>query len=180
MSDIILEILRALIVASVLAFMALHPAVAAAAKIRGWIFLRLGFGLVFFGMLIDITDNFPALNRYVVIGDTVYQAFLEKVAGYLLGFLFLALGFWKWLPGMIAHERRTREALKTALGEIKVLSGLLPICSHCKKIRDDHGYWNQIESYIRQHSEADFTHSLCPHCRAELYPGTGGKTPPSE
>jgi len=56
------------------------------------------------------------------------------------------------------------EELKTALTQVKKLSGLLPICSCCKKVRDDRGYWNQIESYIRDHSEADFSHSLCPEC----------------
>jgi PAS domain S-box-containing protein len=59
--------------------------------------------------------------------------------------------------------------LKDALERVKTLSGLLPICSACKKIRDDKGYWNQIESYIRDHSEADFTHSICPECSKKLY-----------
>jgi len=60
--------------------------------------------------------------------------------------------------------------LQEALGEVRALSGLLPICSSCKKIRDDKGYWNQIESYIRDHSEAQFSHSICPECARELYP----------
>jgi len=60
--------------------------------------------------------------------------------------------------------------LKEAMGKIRTLSGLLPICSACKKIRDDQGYWNQIEAYIRERSEAEFTHSLCPACAKELYP----------
>ena len=54
--------------------------------------------------------------------------------------------------------------------EIKVLRGFLPICASCKKIRDDKGYWNQIESYIRDHSEAQFSHSICPDCVKKLYP----------
>ncbi len=57
-----------------------------------------------------------------------------------------------------------------ALAEIKVLGGLLPICMSCKKIRDDKGYWNQIEGYIRSHSQAEFSHSLCPECAHQLYP----------
>lgn len=61
------------------------------------------------------------------------------------------------------------EELKEAIGEVKVLSGLLPICSHCKKVRDDKGYWNQIESYIKKHSEAEFSHSICPDCAKKLY-----------
>lgn len=68
----------------------------------------------------------------------------------------------------IERERLLRK-LQEALARIKILSGLLPICASCKKIRDDKGYWNQIEDYIRDHSEADFSHSLCPMCTKELY-----------
>jgi PAS domain-containing protein len=60
--------------------------------------------------------------------------------------------------------------LQEALTNIKTLRGLLPICAACKKIRDDKGYWNQIESYIRDHSEAEFSHSICPDCAKKLYP----------
>ena len=60
--------------------------------------------------------------------------------------------------------------LKDALLKVKTLSGLLPICASCKKIRDDKGYWNQIESYIHEHSEAEFSHSICPNCAKRLYP----------
>lgn len=66
-------------------------------------------------------------------------------------------------------DRRTRE-LKEALAEVKLLSGFLPICASCKKIRDDQGYWNQIESYIQRHSQAQFSHSICPECMRKLYP----------
>ena len=62
------------------------------------------------------------------------------------------------------------EDLKKALSEVKNLSGLLPICSHCKKIRDDKGYWNQLESYIENHSEAQFSHGICRECARKLYP----------
>ena len=70
-------------------------------------------------------------------------------------------------------EERVRERtaeLETAMGQVKTLRGFLPICAHCKKIRDDQGYWKQIESYIRDHSEADFSHSICPDCIKLLYP----------
>ncbi len=279
-------------------------------------FILYGFALIFFGTLIDITDNFPLLNKYIVIGDNVYQSLLEKVVGFLFGFALLAIGFWKWQPGI--SERKTgnnkseipdheimstenrlvnsltfqqellnaipvpvfyknkegiylgcnrefeaflgisegeiigksvydvapkeladgyyekdmelfnnpgtqiyefevknksdrirnvifhkatfydsngevsglngavlditarKEAederekliseLKVALDKVKVLSGFLPICASCKKIRDDKGYWNQIEEYIREHSEAEFSHSICPECVEKLYP----------
>ena len=62
------------------------------------------------------------------------------------------------------------EKLKKALDEVKTLKGIFPICSFCKKIRDDKGYWNQVEVYIRQHSEADFSHGVCPECAKKHYP----------
>jgi DNA repair exonuclease SbcCD ATPase subunit len=66
-------------------------------------------------------------------------------------------------------EEKTK-ALENALSEIDTLSGLLPICSNCKQIRDEIGDWHQIESYITNHSEAEFSHSLCPSCFKSLYP----------
>ena len=62
-----------------------------------------------------------------------------------------------------------RDKLVSALEEIKALSGLLPICAYCKKIRDDKGYWNRLESYIEKHSEASFSHGLCPECSEAMY-----------
>jgi hypothetical protein len=56
------------------------------------------------------------------------------------------------------------------LTKVKTLSGLLPICSYCKKIRDDKGYWNQIEAYIRDRSEAEFSHSICQECANKYHP----------
>ncbi|MEM7031944.1 MAG: response regulator [Chloroflexota bacterium] len=66
--------------------------------------------------------------------------------------------------------RRLNQELSDALAKVKLLSGLLPICASCKKIRDDSGYWQQLEVYIAQHSEASFTHGICPDCTKELYP----------
>jgi PAS domain-containing protein len=60
--------------------------------------------------------------------------------------------------------------LQQALAQVKRLSGFLPICASCKKIRDDQGYWQQVEAYIRDHSEAEFSHGLCPECARNLYP----------
>ena len=72
------------------------------------------------------------------------------------------------------HVEEERESLisdlQKALSEVKTLRGFLPICSHCKKIRDDKGYWNQIESYIHKHSDAEFSHSICPECAEKYYP----------
>jgi len=85
-------------------------------------------------------------------------------------------------------ELSTRnEELSGALGRVRQLSGLLPICSCCKKIRDDRGYWNQLEQYFSEHSDVGFSHGICPECVGTMFPGRGRKpgdtsiqeTPPS-
>jgi PAS domain S-box-containing protein len=67
------------------------------------------------------------------------------------------------------RERLIRD-LKEALKEIKTLRGILPLCSFCKKVRDDRGYWEQVDVYIHKHSQADISHSVCPECAKEHYP----------
>jgi PAS domain S-box-containing protein len=71
-----------------------------------------------------------------------------------------------------ADEERERlvTELQAALAKVKLLSGFLPICAACKKIRNDEGYWEQVETYIRHHSEAEFSHGICPDCLRGLYP----------
>jgi hypothetical protein len=69
--------------------------------------------------------------------------------------------------------RRAADALAAATANVKVLSGLLPICSGCKQIRNDQGYWQRVEHYIGQHSEATFTHGLCPDCTKKYFPDPG-------
>ncbi len=70
----------------------------------------------------------------------------------------------------------TVRSLQKALGEVKALRGLLPICSSCKKVRDDQGYWSQVEVYLSERSGLDFTHSMCPGCHREHYPEVFYKT----
>ena len=81
----------------------------------------------------------------------------------------------------IVERRRAEKArrkviaeLESALARISTLRGLLPICANCKKIRDDEGYWHQVEVYLREHSEAEFTHGICPECMRKLYPDFPG------
>lgn len=64
----------------------------------------------------------------------------------------------------VEQRKRTEKELKNAMAEIKTLRGILPVCSYCKNIRDDHGYWNQIETYVTKYSDAEFSHSICPDC----------------
>ena len=63
------------------------------------------------------------------------------------------------------------DELRQALDRIKTLRGIVPICASCKKIRDDQGCWNQVEGYVRDHTEAEFGHGICPECMKELCPG---------
>lgn len=67
--------------------------------------------------------------------------------------------------------QKKNKVLKRQLEEIKTLRGLVPICAKCKNVRDDSGFWQTIENYVCEHSEAEFSHSLCPECRNTLYPG---------
>ncbi|MCP4963080.1 MAG: response regulator transcription factor, partial [Actinomycetia bacterium] len=79
---------------------------------------------------------------------------------------------------LLARVEAHLELLEVHRGQLEedlVLRGLLPICCVCKKIRDDGGYWNQLEVYIHQHSEAEFSHGICPECLVERYPEHAGK-----
>ncbi|MBI3118114.1 MAG: hypothetical protein HYZ00_05490, partial [Candidatus Hydrogenedentes bacterium] len=127
----------------------------------------------------------------VVVVGTVLQALLGP--GWIfsawptehlleLGFLFAIL-FWSFTLStrVVEKEEQQRQhleqevlartaELRAALTEVKTLEGLLPICSGCKRIRDDRGYWNEVEDYFQRHTGADFSHGLCPDCAQRLYP----------
>jgi PAS domain S-box-containing protein len=107
--EIALEIVRATVLVIVLIlFINVHrryPEI----KSQYWPYVLIGLGLLTFGNLIDITDEFESLNRYVVIGDTPAQAFLEKVIGTLFGFVFFVYGFYKWLPSIIDKVKLEQE-----------------------------------------------------------------------
>jgi PAS domain-containing protein len=80
----------------------------------------------------------------------------------------------------ITERKRTEQALQKALNDIRTLRGILPICSNCKKIRDDQGQWHQVEVYVRDRTEAKFSHGFCPECLKILYPELdqdGGSAP---
>ena len=101
-------------------------------------------------------------NRHTNEPITEYQCEMLRLFGGAIGYL---------CTRKRVEEQRERLIvdLQEALARIKTLHGLIPICAGCKKIRDDQGYWNQIEGYIKEHSEAEFTHSLCPDCAERLY-----------
>ncbi len=121
MTDIIVEILRAIVVGGIIIALFKKQKVQQAVNKKDWRILSAGFGLIFFGTLMDITDNFEQLNKYVIVGNTEFQTFLEKVVGYHCGFLLLALGVWQWLPKLIEYGKLREKQLEVQEERLKVL-----------------------------------------------------------
>ncbi len=145
--------------------------------------------IVFMALGVFTELDFLYSNASIDDKPLQYSDFLHLIF-FLLGFLTICSIYYieKWESRVLSlanialqkeiYERKRTEKerekliseLQMAMDEVKKLSGFLPICSSCKKIRDDEGYWNQIESYIRDHSEAEFSHGVCPECVKKLYP----------
>ncbi len=132
-------------------------------------------------ILISVATLLMAVRRcftlfHLVSGNLLYQTdMLFELVGLItsilmFGGIVLITPLFNSIKNSEAEQKKLVGTLQKALSEIKALSGMLPICSSCKKIRDDKGYWNQIEAYIHEHSEAVFSHSLCPECAIKLYP----------
>lgn len=124
----------------------------------------------------------PELNWGIVAKidlEEVRAPFIKAaIVSGLLGILAIIAGsiiFIKLTNPLINNLNKTVAELQDALANVNQLSGLLPICASCKKIRDDKGYWTQIESYIRDHSEAEFSHGICPECAKKIYGDLGIK-----
>ena len=131
MSSIILEIIRAVLIAIIMLSL-IHGRRSKHIKVlKGWRFILLGFWLLFFGTVIDITDNFDSLSKYVIIGDTPTQVFLEKFVGFLMGYFFLALGILIWLPKVIKHEENMKKELMTSRKLIKDHTEELELVVEC-------------------------------------------------
>jgi PAS domain S-box-containing protein len=103
-NDLIFELIRAAVLLALLATLFLRGSYTSLAKHPGWKSILVGFCLITVATLIDITDEIPGLERYVIIGDTIYEAFLEKVPGYLFGFVLLLIGFYKMIPSLLRAE----------------------------------------------------------------------------
>lgn len=112
MIDVSLELVRFFLVGMIMWSLLQAGRREGVRDVAGWRYIIFGFGLVLFGALIDITDNFPELNRFVVIGDTEVQAFIEKVVGYLFGFSMIAVGFWMWMPRIAKLKVAEQELIK--------------------------------------------------------------------
>jgi ligand-binding sensor domain-containing protein len=109
------------------------------------------------------------LTATVVIAPRVWETLWARLAiGGVVGMIMVALVRWR-TARLALRARELETAVAEALSSAKVLRGLLPICAHCKKVRDDGGYWTRIEDYISRHSEADFSHGFCPDCIDKHY-----------
>ena len=93
---------------------------------------------------------------------SIFQA--ATIAVFFCGNILVMIGL------IILNFQKVEFDLSIAMEEIKTLKGIIPICSYCKKIRDDEGFWNQVEAYVAKHTEAKFSHSICPKCMAEHHP----------
>jgi hypothetical protein len=130
-----------------------------------------GLFLGAFEIYYDITEKKQNLERLLLISFVI-------VTVLALGVLLTSVVNFVKENRMLTERSRAQEErerliveLQDALAEVKTLSGLLPICASCKKIRDDQGYWNRIEDYVSSHSKATFSHGICPECAKKLYPG---------
>ncbi|MBU2547271.1 MAG: hypothetical protein KKB20_02570 [Proteobacteria bacterium] len=155
--------------------------------LRGGLISISGYGVITFII------GYLWISGHLVFPVDVAEYILQPTVWLALGVAFLitmaifivsASGFFNGLTELVdtidnqkrkieertAELTRTNEELEAALKNIKTLTGLLPICSNCKKIRDDQGYWQQLEQFVQEHSQALFTHGLCPDCVSELYP----------
>lgn len=99
----------------------------------------------------------------------LFVSLLKDETGNPIGFMGIAHDITERTLAEIERENLIKN-LRDALDQVKTLSGLLPICATCKKIRDDKGYWKRIESYIQDHSDVELSHSICPECAGKYYP----------
>jgi PAS domain S-box-containing protein len=108
-NDVFIETVRAIVVLVIVVSIWKSSGQKGVREAKGWKMISIGFHLILFAVVLDITDNFENLNRFIVIGDTVVQSFLEKMIGYLLGFIFLAIGFAQWLPEIARYDETETE-----------------------------------------------------------------------
>ena len=133
--------------------------------------ILLAFGIAIF----LISSRYDVFERFVSFSRSLESSELDEIVSVTF-FLVFAMAFflirrWRKLKQTVNDLSRLNEELSKALSEIKELRGIIPICAKCKKVKDDQGYWSQIESYIEKHSNADFTHGLCPDCMEAMYGG---------
>jgi hypothetical protein len=123
------------------------------------------------GIIISCLSVLTIAFADLMAGKVLHHLFVELWNLLMhLGFFFVYSVVLSLVKTDLDERKKLVEELRKALSEVKQLSGILPICASCKQIRDDEGYWKQIESYISDHSEAQFSHGICPECVKKLYP----------
>lgn len=120
-----------------------------------------------------LSSQFEFLERFAAFSrsheDWELDEFLIVSLSLMLVFGGILIGRWRDLVKAQRFLDQRNQELETALSEIKQLQGILPICISCKKIRDDEGFWQQVEVYIRDRSDAEFSHGICPECAKRHY-----------
>ena len=150
------------------------------------------------GKAVEVLTSPPEAGQFPIIVMTSYgseQLAVQAIKSGALDYVVKSPESFADMPHTVARalrewtlltERRDTVAaqkvliaeLEDALSKVRTLSGLLPICSGCNKIRDDHGYWSQVEGYIQEHTDAQFTHGLCPDCIQKYFPEMEAEHPP--
>lgn len=117
----------------------------------------------------SVHEIFTTLNTgpYQKFTTFTFQDVFKKYLGEIISLLVIVIVILAFMTKII----HLNQSLKKALSEVNTLQGFIPICSSCKKIRDDKGYWNRLEAYFEEHSDASFSHGMCPECTEEMYGG---------
>jgi hypothetical protein len=151
-----------------------------------WLTIGAAFGYFVFHPfihIISLTHLFGDRGISTDLLSDILNAFSISMLPWSIAFMILnaLIGFsYGKIKQADKEKSKIIKELQSALEKVKMLSGMLPICASCKQIRDDRGYWNKIEVYIEKHSEAEFSHGICPECARKLYPEYFSERPSSE
>jgi len=129
-------------------------------------------GILFFSFY--LFQSFDALGKFVEFSSKYERYEIDEIVSTCIVLIFCLVWFSirRWCETIKINNiivKKSKE-LQKAFDEIKQLKGILPLCSFCKKIREDSGYWEQVDVYVQKHSEADISHSICPECMKKYYP----------
>lgn len=138
MFDIATDIFRAVITGAIFFYLSLLRRKGSPRLRKAWIFFIIGFGFLLFGGILNVVDNFPHVSRHLIIGRLHPADFLEEVVGYALGFVFLGIGFWQWIPAIIALHleenslKKSEAQLKRRIAELMEECDRLQVRLECQ------------------------------------------------
>ena len=143
-------------------------------KLKKPIFIEVAFAVVLAAIVFIAAGQLDLLEEFFEFSRAHEDWELDELAvvGLFLLFYFMVLAIRKWWQAVEANQRlqQANQKLDHAVHEIQNLRGIIPICARCKNIRDDEGYWQKVEAYLRSRADVKFTHGLCPECFAIIYP----------